>query len=169
MSTRQRVVVGLLAVGLVALVTAGALGGFQESRWQIIQNLSLDEDYSVSEASWERSDLNDGTPRWWASAKNRYTYELLGTPVRKASLNGELGTTEDQGFELGCRMINLIVAVGMRLEDAEEVVGVLFGVAISYPGEKYSLDTYYLDLNGIRTELVYYDHLSTFLLTVQGT
>ena len=155
------VLVAILTVAL--LVNSQALAGFQESRWQIIENLANPsrDDFDVNKASWERTDLRDGTPRWMNDVRGKYVYELLGSPIHKATLLGELGGTEQSGWELGCRIINLIEAVGLSATKAQEVSQTLFNATVADPGAKY-----YVDSGKIRVELVYYESMGSFMLIV---
>jgi len=153
----------VLVLGMVLLLSqlsGQALAGFQESRWQIIEDLANPEkDYTVSRASWERTDLNDGTPRWMSEVKVRYIYELIGSPINKVTLLGELGGTERSGWELGCRIINLLEAVGVAEGKAQEVSETLFNATVGDPGVKY-----YVISGKIRVELIYYDTMGTFMV-----
>lgn len=152
------VVVAVLILAL--LVSCQAIAGFQESRWQIIKNLADPEkDYNVSKSGWERTDLNDGTPRWMNDVRGKYVYEVLGSPINKATLLGELGGTELSGWELGCRLINLMEAVGVAEGKAQEVCQTLFNATVADPGAKY-----YIVSGKIRVELIYYDSLGAFML-----
>lgn len=150
----------MLVLVLALLVSCQALAGFQGSRWQIIDRLANPEkDYTVSKASWERSDLNDVTPRWMSEVKKMYLYELLGSPINEATLLGELGGTEQSGFELGCRIINFMEAVGVAEGKVGEVSQTLFNATVADPGI-----IYYVVSGKIRVELVYYDRMGTFMV-----
>ena len=152
---KKGVLLLVLVLVLALLVSCQALAGFQESRWQIMDLLANPgKDYTVSKASWERSDLRDGTPRWMSEVKDMYVYELLGSPINKATLLGELGGTEQSGWELGCRIINLMEAVGVAEGKAQGVTERLFNATVADPGVKY-----YIVSGGIRVELIYYDRL----------
>ncbi len=150
------VVVLVLALG----VSCQVLAGFQESRWQIIENLAdPGKDYNVSKSGWERTDLNDGTPRWMNDVRGKYVYELIGSPINKVTLLGELGGTEQSGWELGSRIINLIEAIGLSETKAQEVSQTLFNATVADPGAKY-----YVVSGKIRVELIYYDSMGAFML-----
>jgi len=152
----------VLVVVLVLLASLQTLAGFQESRWQIIDQLANDDSYRVSKTSWERTDLRDGTPRWLSTVKNKYLYELIGMPILQATLNGELGGTEESGFELASRIINFLEAVGVAEGKAQEVCRTLFSATVADPGVKY-----YLVSGKIRIELVYYDVMGTFMVVLK--
>jgi len=149
------------AVLLLTQLSGQAIAGFQESRWQIMDLLAnaWQNDYAVAKSGWEWSDLRDGTPRWMNDVRGKYVYELIGSPIKKATLLGELGGTEQSGWELGCRLINLIEAVGLSESKAQEISQTLFNATVPDPGAKY-----YVDSGGIRVELIYYDSMGAFML-----
>ena len=155
----------VLAVVLVLtlLMSSQAIAGFQESRGEIIQELANagENDYPVPKAGWERTDLRDGTPRWMNTVQRKYVYELIGEPISKATLLGELGGTEQSGWELGCRIINLIEAVGVTETKAQEVGEMLFNGAVASPGKEY-----WIVFEKIQAELTYMDLTGMFLLVL---
>jgi len=158
---KKGIVLGMVLV-LALLFSCQALAGFQESRWQIIEDLADPrQDFTVSKAGWERSDLRDGTPRWMCTINNKYAYEVLGSPINKATLLGELGGTEQSGYELGCRLIDFMEAVGVAESKAQEVCQTLFNATVADPGVKY-----FLVSGKIRVELVYYDNMGTFMMVL---
>lgn len=153
----------LTMVILLIQLSGQALAGFQESRWQIIQDLSNEwqNDYAVAKSGWERSDLNDGTPRWMNEVQEKYIYEIIGTPVFKVTLLGEIGPTEQSGAELGRRITNLMLAVGIAKGKLSEVSVQLFSVTVPNPGK-----AYYVISGRIRMELTYLDLMNMFLVVL---
>lgn len=160
----------MVAVVMALLLSCQALAGFQESRWQIIDLLAnpekiqpgLTQDYSIVESRWSGSDLNDGTPRWMVVVKDMYAYELTGSPIKKATLMGGIGQTEQSGYELATRIMLFMRAVGVAAQKSSEVFQTLFNATLVEPGAKY-----YLVSGGIRVEMIYYDSMSAFMVTMQ--
>jgi len=163
------VAVVLAVVLLLSQLSVQALAGFQESRWQIMDLLAypekiqqgLTQDYSVSKASWERNDLNDGTPRWLAEAKIIYTYELMGSPIKSVTFTGGLTNDEDQGYELATRAMLFMRALGLSKEKTIEVLQTVLNAALANEGTKY-----YIVSQGIRVEMTFFKVMSMLMLTL---
>jgi len=160
------VVLGMVL--LLSQLSGQALASFQESRWQIMDLLAYPEKieegfeaYRVSKASWERSDLADGTPRWLAQSAKLYNYELIGTPIKSATMTGGITNDTNQVYRLMIRAALLMRAVGMSKDKAAEVFETLVNSATKDKDQKY-----YLDAEGIRTELTVFSSLAILILTV---
>ena len=155
---------------LLSQLSGQALVSFQESRWQIIDLLAypdkiekgISQKYAVNKSSWERTDLADGTPRWMAQAKEIYSYELIGTPVKTATLLGGISNETEQIAELMIRSALLMRAIGMSKEKAAEVFERLVNSAGKDRDKKY-----YVEAEGIRAEMTVYSAMPMLILTLK--
>jgi len=165
----MRKVLVVLIVLILALSQAG-LAGLQESRWQIIDLLAypekvqkgLTQDYAVDKATWVRSDLTDGTPRWLTEVKDRYAYEIQGTPVSRVTLLGHTGYTEAQGAELATRMMLFMRAMGVSAQNSSSAFQALFAATLESPATRF-----YINKNGIRISMIYFSSTCKFSLTMK--
>jgi hypothetical protein len=93
------------------------------------------EQYAVS--GWERSDLNDGTPRWMTQVGEIYLYELIGEPAYKLTLlAGVTGEFEDSA-DLIVRAVLLIRATGVPKDEAGDVFSELMNKSLADPDKSY--------------------------------
>ncbi len=170
---KKRALILVLVLGAILLLiqlTGQALAGFQESRWEIIDLLAypnkidsgVTQAYSVSKASWERSDLNDGTARWLAQATNLYNYELIGSPIKTVTLMAALSSDTNQVSDLMIRAIVMMRVVGMSKEKALEAFERLVDSATKNKDKKY-----YVEEEGIRAEMIIYSTMSSLLLILK--
>ncbi|GAJ14694.1 unnamed protein product, partial [marine sediment metagenome] len=106
--------------------------------------------YSMSNASWEKNDLSDGIPRWLAQPAKLYNYELVGSPIKSATMTGIITDDSKQVNHLKIRAILLMRAVGMSKEQAEENFKVLMDSA-----KKDKDQEYYIDAERIRSRGVF--------------
>lgn len=163
-------VVVLGMVLLLSQLSGQALAGFQESRWQIIDLLAhpskieqgIEQKYGVSKTSWKRTDLADGTPRWMAAANKLYNYELIGTPVKTATLLGGISEETEQMVILLARSVLLMRAVGMSKEEAAEGIQRLVNSADEDKDNKY-----FVEAEGIRAEMTIFSSLPMMILTLK--
>ncbi len=158
----------LMVIFAVSLLSNQALAGFQESRWQIMDLLAYSDKiekgfkaYSVSQESWEKSVLDDGIPRWLAQPAKLYNYELVGSPIKSATMTGIITDDSKQVNQLKIRAILLMRAVGMSKEQAEENFKVLMDSA-----EKDKDQEYYIDAERIRTKMTIFSSISILMLTM---
>ncbi len=158
----------LIVIFAILLLSSQSLAGFQESRWQIMDLLAYPDKiekgfkaYSVSNASWEKNDLGDGIPRWLAQPAKLYNYELVGSPIKSATMTGIITDDSKQVNRLKIRAILLMRAVGMSKEQAEENFKVLMGSA-----KKDKDQEYYIDAERIRTRLTVFSSISMLMLTM---
>lgn len=158
----------LIVIFAVLLLSSQALAGFQESRWQIMDLLAYPDKiekgfraYSVNKASWEKNDLGDRIPRWLAQPAKLYNYELVGSPIKSATMTGIITGDSKQVSQLKIRAIFLMRAVGMSKEQAEENFKVLMGNA-----KKDKDQEYYIDAERIRTRLTIFSSISMLMLTM---
>lgn len=158
----------LIAIFAILVLSSQSLAGFQESRWQIM-DLLADPDkiekgfkaYSVSTASWEKNDLGDGIPRWLAQPAKLYNYELVGSPIKSATMTGIITDDPKQVNQLKMRAILLMRAVGMSKEQAETNFKVLMDSA-----KKDKDQEYYIDAERIRTKMTVFSSISMLMLTM---
>ncbi len=158
----------LIVIFAILLLSSQSLAGFQESRWQIMDLLAYPDKiekgfkaYSVSNASWEKNDLGDGIPRWLAQPAKLYNYELVGSPIKSATMIGIITDDSKQVNRLKIRAILLMRAVGMSKEQAEENFKVLMASA-----KKDKDQEYYIDAERIRTRLTVFSSISMLMLTM---
>lgn len=158
----------LIVIFAILLLSSQSLASFQESRWQIMDLLAYPDKiekgfqaYSVSKASWEKNDLGDGIPRWQAQPAKLYNYELVGSPIKSATMTGIITDDSKQVNQLKIRAILLMRAVGMSKEQAEENFKVLMDSA-----KKDKDQEYYIDAARIRTRLTVFSSISMLMLTM---
>ena len=158
----------LIVIFAVLLLSSQSLAGFQESRWQIMDLLAYPDKiekgfkaYSVSNTSWEKNDLGDGIPRWLAQPAKLYNYELVGSPIKSATMTGIITDDSKQVNRLKIRAILLMRAVGMSKEQAEENFKVLMDSA-----KKDKDQEYYINAERIRTRLTVFSSISMLMLTM---
>lgn len=156
---------------LLSQLSGQATASFQESRWQIIDLLAhpskiekgIEQKYGVSKSSWERTDLADGTPRWMAAVANElYNYELIGTPVKTATLLGGISEETEQMAILIVRSVLLMRAVGMSKGEAAEGIQRLVNSADGDKDNKY-----YIETEGIRAEMTVFSAMPMMILTLK--
>jgi len=158
----------LMVIFAVLLLSNQALAAFQESRWQIMDLLAYPDKiekgfkaYSVSNAIWQKSVLDDRIPRWLAQPSKLYNYELVGSPIRSVTMTGIITDDSQQVNRLKVRAILLMRAVGMSKEQAEENFKVLMDSA-----KKDKDQEYYIDAERIRTRLTIFSSISMLMLTM---
>jgi len=158
----------LIVIFAILLLSSKSLAGFQQSRWQIMDLLAYPDKiekgfkaYSVSNASWEKSILDDRIPRWLAQPTNLYNYELVGSPIKSATMTGIITDDSKQVNQLKIRAILLMRAVGMSKEQAEENFKVLMDSA-----KKDNDQEYYIDAERIRTKMTVFSSISMLMLTM---
>jgi len=158
----------LIVIFAVLLLSSQSLASFQESRWQIMDLLAYPDKiekgfkaYSVSNASWEKNDLGDRIPRWLAQSAKLYNYELVGSPIKSATMTGIITDDSKQVNQLKIRAILLMRAVGMSKEQAEENFKVLMDSA-----KKDKDQEYYIDAERIRTKMTVFSSISMLMLTM---
>ena len=158
----------LIVIFAMLLLSSQSLASFQESRWQIMDLLAYPDkiekgfkSYSVSNESWEKNDLGDGIPRWLAQPTKLYNYELIGTPIKSATMTGIITDDSKQVNQLKIRAILLMRAVGMSKEQAEENFKVLMDSA-----KKDKDQEYYIDAERIRTKMTVFSSISMLMLTM---
>ena len=158
----------LTVIFAVLLLSSQSLASFQQSRWQIMDLLAYPDkiekgfkSYSMSEASWEKNDLGDGIPRWLAQPVKLYNYELVGSPIKSATMTGIITDDSKQVNQLKIRAILLMRAVGMSREQAEENFKVLMDSA-----KKDKDQEYYIDAERIRTKMTVFSSISMLILTM---
>ena len=159
----------LLAISILLVMSTQTLAGFQESRWQIMDLLAypekiektMTEVYSVNKADWERSDLKDGTPRWLAQARELYNYELIGTPIKSATMTGMITEDTNQVYQLMIRSALLMRAMGMSKEVAAEAFETLVNSATKDKDSKY-----YVKREGVRVEMTVFSAMSMLMITL---
>jgi hypothetical protein len=158
----------LMVIFAVLLLSNQVLAGFQESRWQIMDLLAYPDKiekgfkaYSVSNASWQKSVLDDRVPRWLAQPSKLYNYELVGSPIRSITMTGIITDDSQQVNRLKIRAILLMRAVGMSKEQAEENFKVLMDSA-----KKDKDQEYYIDAERIRTKMTVFSSISMLMLTM---
>ena len=158
----------LIVIFVILLLSSQSLAGFQESRWQIMDLLAYPDKiekgfqaYSVSKASWEKNDLGDGIPRWLAQPAKLYNYELVGSPIKSATMTGIITDDSKQVNQLKIRAILLMRAAGMSKEQAEENFKVLMDSA-----KKDKDQEYYIDAARIRTKMTVFSSISMLMLTM---
>ncbi|MEE9175499.1 MAG: hypothetical protein V3U19_04915 [Thermodesulfobacteriota bacterium] len=158
----------LIVIFAVLLLSSQSLASFQESRWQIMDLLAYPDkiepgfkSYSVSQASWEKNDLADRIPRWLAQPAKLYNYELVGSPIKSATMTGIITDDSKQVNQLKIRAILLMRAVGMSKGQAEENFKVLMDSA-----KKDKDQEYYIDAERIRTRMTVFSSISMLMLTM---
>ncbi len=158
----------LIVIFAILLLSSQSLASFQQSRWQIMDLLTYPDKiekgfkaYSMSEASWEKNDLGDGIPRWLAQPAKLYNYELVGSPIKSATMTGIITDDAKQVNQLKIRAILLMRAVGMSKEQAEENFKVLMDSA-----KKDKDQEYYIDAERIRTKMTVFSSISMLMLTM---
>lgn len=158
----------LSVVFAVLLLSSQSLATFQQSRWQIMDLLAYPDKiekgfkaYSMSNASWEKNDLSDGIPRWLGQPAKLYNYELVGSPMKSATMTGIITDDSKQVNHLKIRAILLMRAVGMSKEQAEENFRVLMDSA-----KKDKDQEYYIDAERIRTKMTVFSSISMLMLTM---
>ncbi len=158
----------LIVISAILLLSSQSLASFQESRWQIMDLLAYPDKiekgfkaYSVSNASWEKNDLGDGIPRWLAQPAKLYNYELVGSPIKSATMTGIITDDSKQVNRLKIRAILLMRAVGMSKEQAEENFKVLMDSA-----KKDKDQEYYINAERTRTRLTVFSSISMLMLTM---
>jgi len=158
----------LIVIFAILLLSSQSLASFQQSRWQIMDLLAYPDkiekgfkSYSVSEASWEKNDLGDRIPRWLAQSAKLYNYELVGSPIKSATMTGIITDDSKQVNQLKIRAILLMRAVGMSKEQAEENFKVLMDSA-----KKDKDQEYYIDAERIRTKMTVFASISMLMLTM---
>ncbi len=157
-----------MVIFAVLLLSSQSLASFQESRWQIMDLLAYPDKiekgfkaYRVSEASWEKNNLADGIARWLAQPAKLYNYELIGTPIKSATITGIITDDSKQVNQLKIRAILLMRAVGMSKEQAEENFKVLMDSASKDKDQEY-----YIDAERIRTKMTVFSSISMLMLTM---
>jgi len=158
----------LIVIFAILLLSSQSLASFQQSRWQIMDLLAYPDKiekgfkaYSMSEASWEKNDLADRIPRWLAQPAKLYNYELVGSPIKSATMTGIITDDSKQVNQLKIRAILLMRAVGMSKEQAEENFKVLMDSA-----KKDKDQEYYIDAERIRTKMTVFSSISMLMLTM---
>lgn len=155
---------------LLSQLSGQALAVFQESRWQIMDLLAypkkiekgINQEYGVSKSSWERTDLADGTPRWMVQVHDLYNYELVGTPIKTATLLGGISKEIDQIAELMIRSALLMRAMGMSKMEAAEGFQRLLNSAEGDKDNKY-----YVEAGAVRAEMTMFSAMPMMLLTLK--
>jgi len=159
----------VLVLVLALLVSCQALAGFQESRWQIMDLLAnpekiekvMTKTVAVSKENWEKSDLKDGTPRWLAQSGKLYNYELIGIPIKSATMTGGISDDTNQVYELMIRSALLMRAMGMSKDKAAEVFETLVNAATKDKDNKY-----YVKAEGIRVEMTVFSGMPILMITL---
>jgi len=164
--------ISLISIFLVIFLLVGVFSGvcFAISRTKVIDLLAhpnkiekgISQKYAMSKSSWERTDLADGTPRWMVLTNYIYTYELIGSPLKKTNLLAGVTENKVQVAELMLRSILLMRACGMSKSGAVDAFTTLV--------DSVTVDmdtTYYFETEGFRVEMIFYSAMSMLLLSVE--
>ena len=95
-------------------------------------------------------------------ANGLYNYELIGTPVKTATLLGGISDETEQMATLIVRSVLLIRAVGMSKGEAAEGIQRLVNSADGDKDNKY-----YIQADGIRAEMTVFSAISMMILTLK--
>jgi len=173
--------ISLVGIFLVIFILLGVFPGpcFERSRPEIMDLLAdpskfergivSDEvflnlqKYAVNESSWGKFPLANGTPRWLAQSNSLYNYELIGVPLETATLCAGVILDTEQIGELAKRSTLLMRACGMSRYQADDAFLTLFNCVIKDPDQ-----THFIDAEGFRVEMIFYDAMSMIFLSVKS-